>query len=277
MRQRHRNGPPVRPDRPAARGLGRPDRDGRSFPGTAAYLGLDAFAVPTRRGGGVEWRMPYLGLLYDPKKGHAVYRADFDLEAVAGGMRRYAAACGPGRADTPVALTDGGDGLERAPRQAFADAVAFVLDSCHAAERLHAFGGLLHGHDPGAAAAWAEEAKGVLWERGGRDPLDRLRGLRPPRKAGAELREGLRGLLGYVESNAPRMDYPAYRACGWDVGSGPTEAGRAGLGGRLKGAGMRWCASGSDQVAALRARYASGDGLGDAFWDQRRQKNYQSK
>ena len=114
MRQRHRNGPPVRPDRPAARGLGRPDRDGRSFPGTAAYLGLDAFAVPTRRGGGVEWRMPYLGLLYDPKKGHAVYRADFDLEAVAGGMRRYAAACGPGRADTPVALTDGGDGLERA-------------------------------------------------------------------------------------------------------------------------------------------------------------------
>jgi hypothetical protein len=73
------------------------------------------------------------------------------------------------------------------------------------------------------------------------------------------------------------MDYPAYRARGWDVGSGPTEAGCKVLGGRLKGAGMRWCASGSEQVAALRALYASGDGLWDAFWDQRRQRNYQSK
>ena len=98
-----------------------------------------------------------------------------------------------------------------------------------------------------------------------------------PRKAAPELREGLRGLLGYVASNAHRMDYPAYRARGWDVGSGPTEAGCKVLGGRLKGAGMRWCASGSEQVAALRALYASGDGLWDAFWDQRRRKNYQSK
>jgi hypothetical protein len=277
LRQRHRGGEPVRAERPAAWDFTLPDRDGRSFPGTVAYLGLDAFAVPTRRGGGVDWRMLYVGLLYDPRKGHTVYLSDFDFEVVAGWMRCYAAACGLGAADTLVALTDGGNGLERVLRQAFSEAVVFVLDYYHAAEHLHAFGGLLHGHDPGAARAWAEEAKGVLWERGGRDLLDWLRELHLPRKAGAELREGLRGLLGYVESNAHRMDYPSYRARGWDVGSGPTEAGCKVLGGRLKGAGMRWCASASEQVAALRALYASGDGLWDAFWDQRRQKNYQTK
>ena len=235
LRQRHRDGEPVRAERPAAWDFTLPDQDGQSFSGTVAYLGLDAFAVPTRRGGGVDWRMLYVGLWYDPRKGHTVYLSDF--EVVANWMRRCAVACGLGVAETLVALTDGGNGLERVLRQAFSEAVVFVLDYYHAAERLHAFGGLLHGHDPGAARAWAEEAKGVLWERGGRDLRDWLRGLRLPRKATEELREGLRGLLGYVQSNVHRMDYPAYRARGWDVGSGPTEAGCKVLGGRLKGAG----------------------------------------
>ncbi len=260
LRQRHRDGEPVRAERPAAWDFTLPDRDGRSFPGTVAYLGLDAFAVPTRRGGGVDWKMLYVGLLYDPRKGHTVYLSDFDFEVVAGWMRRYAAACGLGAAATLVALTDGGNGLERVLRQAFSEAVVFVLDYFHAAEHLHAFGGLLHGHDPGAARAWAEEAKGVLWERGGRDLLDWLRGLRLPRKASEELRKGLRGLLGYVESNAHRMDYPAYRARGWDVGSGPTEAGCKVLGGRLKGAGMR----------SVRTRIGAGGGVAGAIRQRRR-------
>ena len=45
--------------------------------------------------------------------------------------------------------------------QAFSEAVVFVLDYYHAAERLHAFGGLLHGHDPGAARAWARKTPGA--------------------------------------------------------------------------------------------------------------------
>ena len=211
LRQQHRDGVPVRAERPVAWDFTLPDRDGASFPGTVAYLGLDAFAVPTRRGGGVDWRMLYVGLLYDPRKGHTVYLSDFDFEVVAGWMRRYATAYGLGGADTLVALTDGGNGLERVLRQAFLEAVVFVLDYYHAAERLHTFAGLLHGHDPGAARAWAEEAKGVLWEQGGQALRERLRGLRLPRQASEELREGLRGLRGHVEANVHRMDYPTYR------------------------------------------------------------------
>src|SRR5439155_969858 len=34
-----------------------PARDGQHFPGTVAYVGLDAFAVPTRADGRVDWKM----------------------------------------------------------------------------------------------------------------------------------------------------------------------------------------------------------------------------
>lgn len=279
LRRRHHDGRAVHPDRAAAWDFTLPDRDGQPCAGTVAYLGLDAFAVPTRPpgGGGVDWRMLYVGLLYDPRKEHTTYLADFDFEAVAGLMRHYAVAAGLGQAETLVALTDGGNGIERVLRQAFSDGVVFVLDYYHAAERLHAFGGLLHGHDPGRAAAWAEQAKGVLWERGGEALLGWLRRLRLPQGAPEDVGEGLRVLLGYVEANRHRTDYPAYRSRGWDVGSGPTEAGCKVLGGRLKGTGMRWCAAASEEVAALRALYASGDGRWDAFWEHRRHGNYQRK
>ncbi len=91
----------------------------------------------------------------------------------------------------------------------------------------------------------------------------------------AEVTEGLRLLRGSVADNVHRMDYPTYRDRGWDIGSGPTEAGGKLLGGRLKGTGRRWCVGGSEQVAALRALYASGEGRWDAFGEQRRRKNYQ--
>ena len=62
LRERH-SGDPVRAERPAAWDFRLPGREGQSFPGTAAYPGPDAFAVPTRRDGGVDGRMLHVGLL----------------------------------------------------------------------------------------------------------------------------------------------------------------------------------------------------------------------
>ena len=56
-----------------------------------------------------------------------------------------------------------------------------------------------------------------------------------PPQASAELAEELRKLIGFFENNRHRTDYPTYRANGWDIGSGPTEAGA--LGGRRRCAG----------------------------------------
>jgi hypothetical protein len=83
-----------------------------------------------------------------------------------------------------------------------------------------------------------------------------------------EVCEELRKLIGYFENNRHRTDYPRYRACGWDIGSGPTEAGCKIIGERLKGSGMRWVEEGAAPVAALRALYVSGGKLWDGFWAQ---------
>src|SRR5262249_30579221 len=130
LRQQHAAGEVVLPGRPAAWDFSLPDRDGQPFPGTVAYLGIDAFAVATRPapGRGVDWRMLYVGLLYDPRKEHTVYVTDFDFEAVAARLRAYAVAFGLGAVEVLVAITDGGNGLERVLRQNVSDAVQFVLD-----------------------------------------------------------------------------------------------------------------------------------------------------
>ena len=55
---------------------------------------------------------------------------------------------------------------------------------------------------------------------------------------------------------------------GWDISSGPTEAGCKIIGARLKGSGMRRVEDGAATVAALRALYVSGGKLWDGFWEQ---------
>lgn len=277
LQQRHQDGKPVWPPagwRPWKLTL--PDRDEQSFAGTVAYVGLDAFAVPVRgpKGRGIVYRMLYTGVLYDPRKQHTVYVVDFDHEAAATQLRQYATALRLGAADTLVALTDAGNGLEPALRRCCNGALVFVLDFYHAAQHLHAFAQAWHGRDSPAAAAWASSAKELLQEQGGAALWQHLRQLElPPEDAAVQ--EEWRLLVGYVQDNVHRMDYPTYRARGWDIGSGPTEAGCKVLGGRLKGTGMRWCVSGSAQVAVLRALYASGEGLWDVFWKERRLRNYQ--
>lgn len=244
-------------------------RDGQSFAGTVAYAGMDAFAVPTRAAGGVDWKMLYVGLLYDPSKEHTLYLADYDFERLAGLLRAYAVGLGVGRAETLVALTDGGNGLERVLRQAVSGAVVCVLDWWHLSEKVHELGRLLHEPDAGAARAWAEAREATLWGQGGQGLAEEMDRLNCPARASAEAREKWRLLREHLGKNRHRTDYPGYRAKGWDIGSGPTEAGCKIVGQRVKGGGMRWLQGCSLEVATLKALYASGMGLWDAFWQQR--------
>lgn len=79
-----------------------------------------------------------------------------------------------------------------------------------------------------------------------------------PVQTSAEVREELRQLIGYLENNRYRTDDPNYRQKGWDIGSGPTEAGGKIIGERLKGSGMRWMEDGAAPMAAWHVLYVSG-------------------
>jgi hypothetical protein len=185
LHEQHVRRQAVSPAAPPRWDLTLPDRDGQGFPGTVAYVGLDAFAVPTRGDGEVDWKMLYVGLLYDPRKDHTLYLVDYDFEPLAGLLRQYAIALGLGRAETLVALTDGGNGLERVLRQGLSDAVAAVLDWWHLSEKVHELGGQLHESDARAAKAWAKARETTLWEQGGQAPAEELDRLGCPSAASA--------------------------------------------------------------------------------------------
>lgn len=254
---------PIRASKPWDFSL--PERDGQRFRGTVAYVGLDAFSVPTiGEDGKREWKMLNVGLLYDPHKKHTIYLSGFDQKAVAEQLRDYAIAFDLGRAARVVALTDGGAGLESALSSHFGARVAFVLDFWHASEHLHEMSRVWHGE---AAASWAEQAVGVMRQSGGAGLLEWLATHGPPAESSEAVSEAWRLLLGFVSGNVHRMDYPAYRARGWDIGSGPTEAGCKIVGSRLRGAGMKWWKPQSAQVAGLRALLLSDEGLWEGFWN----------
>ena len=67
-----------------------------------------------------------------------------------------------------------------------------------------------------------------------------------------------------MQNHVHRMDYPTYRANGWQIGSGPVESAcKTVIGQRLKGGGMRWGEDGARMPSAIcgrcfAARRASG-------------------
>jgi len=235
-----------------------------------AYVGLDAFSVPMQGAGAskAEHRMLYTARLYTPQKEHSRYLVDFELDALAEQVRAQARALGIRQVSELIAVTDGGNGLEEALGRHLADGLTTILDWYHAAEHLCDFAKVWHACDDEARRRWAHEAQGILFERGGGALLAHLRAQALPPRTSAAVREELRKLIGYFENNRHRTDYPTYRRRGWDIGSGPTEAGCKVIGARLKGSGMRWVEDGAATVAALRALYVSSGNLWDGFWEQ---------
>jgi hypothetical protein len=239
-----------------------------------AYVGLDAFSVPMQGVGAskAEHRMLYTALLYTPDKEHTRYLVDFELDALAEQVRSQARALGIAQVSDLIAITDGGNGLEEALQRHLAANLRTILDWYHAAEHLCDFAKVWHAHDEAARTQWQTQAKDILYEQGGEALLTYLQALALPPDASAQAREELRKLIGYFTNNRHRTDYPTYRRQGWDIGSGPTEAGCKIIGERLKGSGMRWVEDGAVTVASLRALYVSGGKIWDGFWAQPRRR-----
>jgi len=82
-------------------------------------------------------------------------------------------------------------------------------------------------------------------------------------------REALRKLEQYVAKRVEMLDYPSFRAQGFDIGSGPTEAFCKTLTARLKGSGMRWDRPNAEALMALAALENSH--LWDGYWTLQRE------
>ena len=63
----------------------------------------------------------------------------------------------------------------------------------------------------------------------------------------------------YFEKYKHTMDYPAYRAKGWPMGSGSVESACGQFGDRVKHNRMRWTRGGADALHVVKAAIFSGD------------------
>lgn len=255
---------------------------------TCAYVSVDLTGI-ARQGPGAaaaEGEMVAVAMVYNPvpedpqrwaeplgrRPGwQARYVASLEGQgAVAEPLRHTAGRVGMGDAQRWIAVCDGGAGLEDLLRSHFGRLDVVILDFYHASEHLGDFAKAWCAGDASAAeaahAAWAHRLK----HEGGAAVLAYLQGLDVDAKPRA--RAAWEEVLTYFRNQVHRMDYPSYRAKGWQIGSGPVEAAcKTVIGQRMKGSGMRWGHEGADAVCHLRALLVSEPGQWEAFWRDHRQ------
>jgi len=246
------------------------DARGRS----CAYVSLDHTGIRQQGPGGTaaEGRMAVVGMVYNPQdresgKGlEARYIAGFEsLDDLGLKLRREAAMVGWDEADQQIALSDGGAGLESFFRKNFPLATV-ILDFWHVSERLGLLAEALHPHDEEARVRQKDAWCHLLKQEGGEAMLRELEAI-DMRGRTKSARQCYREQIRYMSNNVHRMHYPKYVANGWQIGSGPVEAGcKHVIGARLKGSGRRWSEPGSDRVSHLRAMLLSESDSWDAFW-----------
>jgi len=140
--------------------------------------------------------------------------------------------------------------------------VVEIADIYHAYGYLWAVGHALHGAGSLRATAWVEALKDQLY-RHGAAPVRAARAALTPTTE--EALTAIDDARTYVTRNAARMDYPRFVARQLPIGSGAVESScKCLVEARLKQAGMRWGAPGSQAIASLRALHRSGRWA--AFW-----------
>jgi len=152
-----------------------------------------------------------------------------------------------------VFLADGARWLWDLAATHFPDAVQ-ILDWYHLTEHVHQTAAILYGEASEQARRFSAARLNELWAGRAAATCRRLRELRRQLR-GPPKREALRKLLGYLEHNRSRINYPRYRALGLQIGSGQVEgACKTLVGSRCKQAGMRnWTRRGAEGVLRLRA------------------------
>jgi hypothetical protein len=255
---------------------------------TVAYVSVDATGVGIQgaKGAKADGRMVNVGMIYNPipddkarwahpaQSRRPPWQARYvtsvnGMDGLATPLRQQGAQVSMNAADRWIAISDGGNGLEDFLRVNFPQVEEVILDFYHAAEYLGKIGRAWHPTDEDASKAWSENWCHDLKHEGGEAVLARLRDVATQGVSNA-VRVRLEEAITYFENQKHRMDYPKYRAKGWQIGSGPVESAcKTVIGMRMKQGGMRWRTAGAEQVSHIRALFRSEKGQWDAFWQRK--------
>jgi hypothetical protein len=114
-----------------------------------------------------------------------------------------------------------------------------IVDWYHASQQVSALAKTRFPDAPHQARLWGQHLKQCLWEGKCRQVAAQAAAV------------GL--ATGYFEQHQRRMDYPAFRAQGYPIGSGTTESGVKQYKHRFCAAGMRWSRRGVERMVVLRS------------------------
>lgn len=232
--EREMPAPPVRPERLV---LG---ADGAMVPlvgGEWAEVKLVSVGEPHRERGGDAMRTQHLS--YYARLADA---ETFTRQALGELHRR-----GVETAGAVAAVQDGAPWLQGFLDEHRADAVR-ILDWPHAAQHLTELAELIFGAQTPRAQRVAERLRRWLWEQG----PSRVLAIAAGWARADPQRPDVRTAVAYFRDRVSQVDYPAFRAAGWPVGSGATESGhKQVMQARMKRAGMRWARAQVNPMLAL--------------------------
>lgn len=124
-----------------------------------------------------------------------------------------------------------------------------ILDFPHAVERLTHIAQAVFGAETAEAKTWLCIQCHALKHEGPSGVLTSVASV----IAGHAAAEACQEHLAYLEKRVGQMQYPAYAAAGWPLGSGVVEsANNVVMETRMKGAGMRWARANVNPMLALR-------------------------
>jgi hypothetical protein len=165
-------------------------------------------------------------------------------------MRREADRLQFRQAAQRVAVVDGATWIRDQMQLHLAELDGLGLDFYHLSENVHRARRAVFGEDAPEGRGWADELMHVFKHAGYGAAWERMVQWRA-KLAGSRKRKAADRLLKYVSTRQEMIRYPAFRAKGWQIGSGPTESQCKSCTKRLKGHGRRWDRPNATAVAAL--------------------------
>ena len=226
----------------------------------------------TRRHRGADqgWKEFKIGLFYDAGKEHCyAFATKGNHEEFGRQLRREAGRIRLGQADQKFSVTDGAEWIRRQMRIRLPMLDEMILDFYHFAEHVAAASTECWGQDTSESKHWTCKVLHMAKHDG---PLAVLKEIAAARSLlrSASKRKALSNLEQYIAKRMEMTDYPRFIACGYDIGSGPTEAKCKTVPSRLKGSGMRWNLPNAEAMAALACVDQSN--MLDDYWSKQRQR-----
>jgi len=221
-----------------------------------------------RRGADQRYKEMKLVTIYDQPKEHRLVRATrLGVDKAGRMLRQMRGDVRLHRADQTVAVTDGAEWIAGlVERNLPVGTRTVVLDYYHASQHVHQARRAIFGESDARGQTWADQVLHHLSHESFESAWDVLLGTRSKLRSVVK-RKALDELMRYLGSRQEKVNYPAFRAAGLDIGSGPTESMCKSLSRRMKGVGMRWTPRNAQAMTALEALHQSN--LWSAYWSTR--------